>query len=156
MDETDLPFFNEVRNECREMLHDTTEFSLNDTVLWFKKNKPNYFTILLKNKRAGYFRTSIVHGKYFVGMDLHKSQRGKGLAKMLYSEFFKTIKEKEVYLLVKKKNKIAHHLYKSLDFVEIINGSLNIDKHSVLMKKNMNKKVLLTGGCGFVGHILFH
>ena len=152
MEESDLAFFNEVRNECREMLHDTTKFSLNDTVSWFRKNKPSYFTIFLKNERIGYFRTSIVNSNRFVGMDLHKSQRGKGLAKELYLEFFKTVKEKEIYLLVKSKNKIAHQLYKSLGFIEIIDSFLNIDKNSILMKKNMNKKVLLTGGCGFVGH----
>ena len=135
MKESDLIFFNEVRNECREMLHDTTEFSIDETISWFKNNKPDYFTIFLKNKRAGYFRTSIVKGKFFIGMDLHKSQRGKGLAKKLYLEFFDMMEEQETFLLVKKKNVIAYNLYKSLGFIEIINTSLNIDKDSVLMKK---------------------
>jgi|TARA_R110000772_G_C13301670_1_gene438978 hypothetical protein len=103
MKESDLIFFNEVRNECREMLHDTTEFSIDETISWFKNNKPDYFTIFLKNKRAGYFRTSIVKGKFFIGMDLHKSQRGKGLAKKLYLEFFDMMEEQETFLLVKKK-----------------------------------------------------
>tara|TARA_R110001592_G_scaffold110540_1_gene306903 strand:+ start:215 stop:550 length:336 start_codon:yes stop_codon:yes gene_type:complete len=103
MKESDLIFFNEVRNECREMLHDTTEFSIDETISWFKNNKPDYFTIFLKNKRAGYFRTSIVKGKFFIGMDLHKSQRGKGLAKKLYLQFFDMMKEQDTFLLVKKK-----------------------------------------------------
>ena len=106
MEESDLSFFNEVRNECREMLHDTTKFSLNDTVSWFKKNKPSYFTIFLKNERIGYFRTSIVNSNRFVGMDLHKSQRGKGLAKELYLEFFKTVKEKEALRALEEEAKV--------------------------------------------------
>ena len=70
-------------------------------------------------------------------MDLHKNERGKGYAKKLYNQFFKKIKNKEVYLLVKNKNIIAYNLYKSIGFVEILNSEINIDDNSILMKKNI-------------------
>jgi ribosomal protein S18 acetylase RimI-like enzyme len=135
MEIADIPFFNEVRNECRNMLHDTSYFFLEDSLEWFESNKPNYYTVFWGEERIGYFRTSIIKDLFFVGMDLHKNYRGKGLAKPLYNMFFKKIKHKHVYLLVKKKNKIAYNLYKSLGFIEIIDKEINIDKNSALMKK---------------------
>ena len=137
MKESDIPFFNEVRNECREMLHDTRYFDLESSLKWFKETKPEYFTIFLNNKRIGYFRTSYIKKIFFIGMDLHKNERGKGYAKKLYNQFFKKIKNKEVHLLVKNKNIIAYNLYKSIGFVEIYNSKINIDQNSVLMKKNI-------------------
>lgn len=133
----DVLFFNEVRNECRDMLHDTSFFTPEESLEWFKKTNPNYYTIFLENKKIGYFRTSVVNDMFFVGMDLHKDERGKGYAKRLYAQFFKTLRENIVYLLVKDKNKVAYNLYKSIGFVEISNDEINIDKDSVLMHKKI-------------------
>jgi len=135
----DVEFFNEVRNECREMLHDTTEFTLEESIKWFKETKPNFYIVKSGKQKIGYFRTSIENGLFFVGMDIHKNYRGSGLAFYLYLDFFEKIKNKtdKVNLLVKKKNTVAYNLYKKLGFIEKDEPLINIDNESFFMYKQL-------------------
>jgi hypothetical protein len=44
----DLPFLNEVRNECAEKyLHNSRKFSIEETISWFEETNPDYYIILL-------------------------------------------------------------------------------------------------------------
>lgn len=116
-----LPFLLEIRNECKEFLHDNREFNLLDCQKWFKEVIPEYFICLLDNDQVGYFRTSLwSRDSCFVGMDLHKDFRGRGYAKPLYYLFFIFLKEvcglSFVYLEVLESNSRALNLYKDLGF----------------------------------------
>ena len=125
--EEDLEFLNEVRNECREFLHDNREFTLEETKAWFKDTKKTrkdvkFFIIYFKDEickyNIGYFRTRRVsHDTWKVGMDLHKAMRGKGYARTAYNKLFKKFPEVRYWeLSVLGNNTRAYTLYRSLEF----------------------------------------
>ena len=136
-----ITFYNEVRNECRQFLHNPQEFSLEDSIKWFKETSPEFYIVQSEEHNIGYFRTSIIQDKLFIGLDIHKDYRGKGLATGLYEQFFIFLKEKkqvsEVYLMVKKFNYRAINLYLKLGFVQSFEHSLCSDNDSFLFKKNI-------------------
>ena len=116
----DVKFFNEVRNECCEWLHDPTKYSLEESQEWFKREKRDYYVLQAENENVGYFRTSLRDDEnktMFVGLDIHEHSRGLKLAEPAYYEFFQFIKKKfatrVVFLRVLKKNVRAKHLYGS-------------------------------------------
>ena len=55
---TDIPFFNTVRNECHQMLHNPQTYTLQESYKWFENNNNPFFIYQLENKPIGYFRTS--------------------------------------------------------------------------------------------------
>jgi len=122
----DLSFLNEVRNECCEKyLHDSTKFTLTETSLWFHKTQPMFWIITLDGERVGYFRTSNyskANKNIYIGGDLHKDFRGKGIAYEAYLKFipyiFKELDLHKVSLEVLETNGIAIRLYKKLGFIE--------------------------------------
>lgn len=122
----DLPFLNEVRNECCEKyLHDSTKYSLNDTIQWFYNTNPMFWIIKLDGQRVGYFRTSNyskVNKNIYIGGDLHKDYRGKGIAYNAYCKFipyiFKEFDLHKISLEVLETNGIAIKLYEKLGFIE--------------------------------------
>lgn len=124
--EEDLPSLLEIRNECREMLHDNREFTLDQTKIWFSNLSDNhkYWAIWdgSNNKLAGYFRLKYL-GNFpktvEIGMDLHKNYRGKGLAVVCYKQFFDILKESNIQRLklkVLSTNQVAFNLYLKLGF----------------------------------------
>lgn len=118
--ENDLEFLVEVRNECRHFLHNATEFSLEECKDWFKRTNPRFYVIENDKTRIGYFRTSEwQQDSCWVGGDLHKDYRGKGLMKAAYFELFEKLKHlnvKTVFLSVLSFNEVAFNLYKKLGF----------------------------------------
>jgi ribosomal protein S18 acetylase RimI-like enzyme len=148
---SDLEFFNKVRNECIEYLHDRNTYSLNETILWFKNKNPKYFILENNNEKIGYFRTSEENKEYFIGLDIQKKFRGMKFAVPAYNIFFNKINKKEVFLYVDQKNTRAYNLYKKLGFKKIKNLKIN-GISSIKMKYNLMKKIILTGSNGFVGH----
>jgi len=108
-----------------------------ESIKWFKETNPNFYTIKMNDEKIGYFRTSNENNLFFVGMDLHKSKRGLGLAKQLYYDFFEMIEEDDIYLLVKKQNKTAINLYKDIGFIEKEIEGFTIDTESFLMHKKL-------------------
>jgi len=120
----DLSFLNEVRNECAvEYLHDSRIFTLEETIKWFNEVKPVFWIIRLNGEKIGYFRTSnysLVDESIYVGADLHKDFRGKGLAYESYCKFlpflFNEFALNKIMLEVLNTNKRAISLYNKLGF----------------------------------------
>ena len=72
----DLPFLIEVRNECREFLHDDRVFTLTECERWFRETKPDFRVIRYRGERIGYFRVSNYNpddASIYIGADLHKT-----------------------------------------------------------------------------------
>jgi RimJ/RimL family protein N-acetyltransferase len=124
--ERDLPFLLEVRNGCRNLLHDDRVFTLEECRSWFRESRPEFQIIRYAGERIGYFRLSnrnLDQGSLYVGADLHERFRGRGLAKRAYEQFFSMLKGDAhvavVRLEVLSHNLVAHSLYKKLGFVEV-------------------------------------
>jgi RimJ/RimL family protein N-acetyltransferase len=123
--EADLPFLLEVRNECRNFLHDPRTFELEACRQWFRSNRPDFRVIRHGGERIGYFRLSqhdAAGRSVYVGADLHQSFRGRGLAKRAYEELFALLRAGREYDTVKLEvlshNTVAMGLYRRLGFVE--------------------------------------
>jgi RimJ/RimL family protein N-acetyltransferase len=121
----DLPFVVEIRNECREFLHDNRRFTLWECQQWFESAKPNFVIIWLNGERIGYFRLSKYDQKdcsILIGADLHESFRGRGLARKAYESFLPQLDERyprlKLKLEVLSHNNVAYSLYRKLGFVE--------------------------------------
>jgi RimJ/RimL family protein N-acetyltransferase len=121
----DLPFLIEVRNECRDQLHDNRVFTVEECEQWFRETNPDFRVIRYNGERIGYFRISHYdpsERSVYIGADLHKSFRGKHLAKRAYKEFLPRLNEllpiSVVRLEVLSHNRIARALYEKLGFVE--------------------------------------
>jgi len=96
--ESDIPLLIEIRNECaEEFLHDSSIFTKEESLKWFKETKPDYYAITLDGKMIGYFRVanySKKNGFLYLGADLHKDYRGQGLAYKSYLRFIPFLFEK--------------------------------------------------------------
>jgi RimJ/RimL family protein N-acetyltransferase len=122
----DLPFLVEVRNECRDLLHDNRMFTLDDCRAWFREKQPDFQVIRLDGERIGYFRLSNhdqVDASIYVGADLHRNYRGRGLARLAYEAFLPFLNDRYHVSMVKLEvlshNSAALRLYQKLGFVEI-------------------------------------
>jgi RimJ/RimL family protein N-acetyltransferase len=124
MQENDVPFFLEVRNECREYLDNDKKYTLNECSKWFWNKKLNVYIIEYNGHKIGYFRTSdenLKNKSIWVGADLHKDFRGKGLSKKMYMQFLDDLYEEgfDTFILnVLEINDRAINLYKKLGFKE--------------------------------------
>lgn len=119
----DLPFLVSVRNECRAMLHDDSEFTLAQAQQWFDSKHPRFYIATEGGKPIGYFRTSNweePNRRVYVGFDLHKDYRGKGLAQAAYRVFLRHLfvgcGMNKVSLEVLEHNERAMCLYQRLGF----------------------------------------
>jgi RimJ/RimL family protein N-acetyltransferase len=120
----DLSFLNEVRNECAaEYLHDSRTFTLEETINWYKNANPDFWIIWYNNERVGYFRTSNyskINKNIYVGADLHKDFRGRGLAYESYCKFipflFNKLDLHKISLEVLSTNQRAINLYDKIGF----------------------------------------
>jgi len=148
-------FLNSVRNECAEKyLHDSRTFSIQDSYKWFETTNPDYYLILYNDISIGYFRLSnhsIVNKNIYIGADLHKDWRGKGLAYESYCKFIPFIFEKydlnKITLEVLSTNLVAKNLYKKLGFIwegtkrkEIYKNGLYIDSEIMSMLREEYEK----------------
>jgi len=123
--EESLPFLIEVRNECRGFLHNDRAFSLTEAVAWFRAERPDFYLIRYRGETIGYFRLSRwrpAERSIYVGADLHRDFRGRGLAKAAYQVFLPWLKaERQIEvaeLEVLSHNTIAIRLYQTLGFEE--------------------------------------
>ena len=119
----DLAFLLEVRNECREFLHDDRIFDLDEATRWFCDQKPDFWLIYLNEARIGYFRIShhsSEHKRLYLGADLHQDYRGKGLGFLAWRNFLTFMFSKydvhKVGLEVLASNERAMNLYRKLGF----------------------------------------
>ena len=120
----DLSFVIAVRNECRAMLHDDTEFTLPQAEEWFDATHPRFYIASLDGAPIGYFRTSQwdeTNRRAYIGFDLHRDYRGKGLAQDAYAVFlrhmFDEIGMNKVTVEVLEHNHRAQRLYERIGFV---------------------------------------
>jgi UDP-glucuronate decarboxylase len=156
----DVPFYNKIRNECREYLHDQSYYTLEQSISWYENYKPKFLIAAINGVDVGYFRTSIVKGETYVGLDISHEYRGKGYAVPLYDEFLKFIFAEgsistgalargRVLLRVRSSNGRAIHLYEKVGFVKLIeayNKDIN-DMDIIMMYTNPNKKVDIVERC---------
>lgn len=134
----DLPFLNEVRNECAEKyLHNSRKFSIEETISWFEETNPDYYIILLNEIKIGYFRTSDYNTNsktIYIGCDLQKEYRNKNLGFLSYKKFisfvFNNYDVEEILLEVLETNIRAKKLYKNLGFKKIKNSEIKVMKES--------------------------
>lgn len=123
---SDLEFLCEVRNECApDYLHTSQTYTLKETKEWFEKTSPMFFLIERRDERVGYFRTSNYskeNRNIYIGADIHKDHRGKGLGYASYLIFvpylFETLDLNKISLEVLSTNEPAIKLYKKLGFVQ--------------------------------------
>jgi RimJ/RimL family protein N-acetyltransferase len=123
----DIEQINQIRNDSSEWLHDNTKFTLSQTLEWFNKNKPDWWSIVDDDNSAviGYFRLSNWSSKnknIYIGADIRPDFRGKGLGYRAYLSFMKFLFiERDLHkitLEVIESNNRAHGLYKKLGFIE--------------------------------------
>lgn len=125
----DLPFFSVVRNDCREFLHNNTEFSLEETQKWMSElpEGQKYYLIrkAIDGTPVGYFRTALlIYGDLQVGADLHRDYRRQGYAAAAYLEYFKMNPGKRFYLEVLATNLPAYCLYRKIGFTVYATGEI--------------------------------
>ena len=135
----DLIFFNRVRSQSREFLHDKSNYSLKQTEKWFKQLMWPYFIISIDGEKIGYFRTSNwKENSLYLGMDIDPKYRGNGYAIRAYTKMFDLLKKeykiKLVFLEVLESNLRAHHIYKKLGFREIESIRYDKNENSIKMK----------------------
>ena len=123
LQQSDLTFLLTVRNECRAMLHDDTEFTLAQAERWFNQKRPRFYIVTNDGAPIGYFRTSNwddTNRHVTVGCDLHADHRGKGHAQTAYRAFLRFLFERcgmnKVSLEVLEHNERARKLYQRLGF----------------------------------------
>lgn len=116
----DIEFFNKTRLESSKYLHESTDFTLEENIIWFTKNKPKYFILYNNNQDIGYFRTSKwTTNSVYIGLDIAKKHRGNGYARkgyMIMFEYLKNLGIITIFLEVLQTNKRALHIYESLGF----------------------------------------
>jgi RimJ/RimL family protein N-acetyltransferase len=149
----DLPFLIAVRNECREFLHDNRLFTLSECERWFHETKPDFRIIRYRGERIGYFRISnhdSTEASIYVGADLHKDFRGRGLARKAYQAFIPVLKQSFGVAMIKLEvlshNTVAHGLYKKLGFLEIGRKKAFTIRNDVPVDSIVMQKTLLGDG----------
>lgn len=138
---SDLRFFNKVRKQSSQYLHDSTNFTLEENINWFIKYDPIYFILSNDNQDIGYFRTSNWNNNtVYLGLDIAEEYRGKGYARKAYNLMFDYLKKQNIstiFLEVLQTNKRAIHIYESLGF-EITEIKQFKTTKSIKMKLNIN------------------
>lgn len=147
----DLKWLHAIRNdpETYKWLHRQHQFSLSETVAWFRQCRPFFWAVLLDEVPFGYFRTDKVdyaEGSIEIGMDIAAEFRGKGLAIPSYKKFINLLKSQgfQTFTLeVLEHNTRAIHLYEKLGFVFQSRYPYPVrgfaSSHSVLMKLTLDK-----------------
>lgn len=144
----DLSQVKQIRDMSLDYLDTQISFSLEDTQKWFVSEKPKWYVIEIRDKVAGYIRTSNyddVNKNLYIGLDLHPNFRGHGYAFQSYQLFMNWLRLNgylTVYLKVQISNFVAYNLYRKLGFLPIgiipnavIKRDVQVD--SVIMYKSL-------------------
>lgn len=123
----DLEWFHAIRNdpETYRWLHTQEAISWEDTLTWFREERPLFYVASVGDEPFGYFRTHHVDtskGSIEIGMDIALEYRGRGLARPAYEEFIKFLKSRlyrKFTLEVLSNNKRAIQLYEKLGFIAV-------------------------------------
>ena len=121
----DAMIVNSIRNQSCEYLHDDRTFTLEQTIVWLRDNKPDWYIIELGGRVVGYFRISNYsesNRNLYIGADIDESMRGMGIGYesylMMMEILFRERKLNKITLEVLDRNIRAHALYVKLGFVE--------------------------------------
>ena len=147
----DLIFLLEVRNDCRDMLHDDRKFTLEECEQWFRTTRPDFRIIRRDVEPIGYFRLSN-HDRgdasIYVGADLHSRFRGKGLGTEAYETFLPLVRDEfqvaTFRLEVLSHNTVAIQLYQKLGFVESRRETASVVRHGAVVDNIFMEKPALT------------
>jgi ribosomal-protein-alanine N-acetyltransferase len=121
----DLSQVKYIRDESLEFLDTQVSFSLEETQNWFNTQNPEWYVIEIRDRVAGYIRTSNhdhVNKNLYIGLDLHPNFRGHGYAFQSYQMFMEWLKMSgflSVFLKVQISNFVAYNLYRKLGFMPI-------------------------------------
>ena len=121
----DLSQVKYIRDESLEFLDTQVSFSLEETQNWFNTQNPEWYVIEIRDRVAGYIRTSNhdhVNKNLYIGLDLHPNFRGHGYAFQSYQMFMDWLKMSgylTVLLKVQISNYVAYNLYRKLGFMPI-------------------------------------
>ena len=121
----DLSQVKYIRDASLEFLDTQVSFSLKETQQWFETQNPLWYVIEIRDKVAGYIRTSNydnVNKNLYIGLDLHPNFRGHGYAFQSYQMFMDWLKMSgylTVLLKVQISNYVAYNLYRKLGFMPI-------------------------------------
>lgn len=123
MELSDLKFFNRVRSESVDYLHDKTNYTYGDNIIWFNNLEFPYFMFIIGDVPIGYFRTSNLddeNGTIYIGLDIASEHRGKGYAIKGYRALIAKLKDEygflKLQLEVLASNKRAINIYNKLGF----------------------------------------
>ena len=123
MELEDVPFFLDIRNECRDMLHDSGYYSLEEAFEWWPKKEGDYWVIRSGMFEIGYVRLSNLGTENVqVGMDIHVDFRNQGYGALAYYYLFIELLDrghKKCSLRVLKGNDRAIYLYQKLGFITL-------------------------------------
>jgi RimJ/RimL family protein N-acetyltransferase len=149
LEKNDLEFLNNVRNTtAKDYLHDSRTFTLEETISWFEKTKPDFWIIWEDNERIGYFRLSNyseTNKNIYIGADIQGNYRGKGLGYKSYIKFMPKLFEDlhKISLEVLSTNENAIKLYEKLGFIkegtkrdEILKNGKWVDSIIMSIKKD--------------------
>lgn len=121
--EEDLPFFLNIRNQVKNKLHDSREFTLKEAQEWLPTTSVQYWVISKDLIKVGYFRLARINDSLWqIGADIHPDFQRKGIATKAYPEFINQIVKKlnpvpsSLELWVLKSNVMAQSLYLKLGF----------------------------------------
>jgi ribosomal-protein-alanine N-acetyltransferase len=121
----DLSQVKYIRDESLDFLDTQVSFSLQETQHWFNTKNPLWYVIEIRDRVAGYIRTSNydnVNKNLYIGLDLHPNFRGHGYAFQSYQMFMDWLKMSgylTVLLKVQISNYVAYNLYRKLGFMPI-------------------------------------
>jgi RimJ/RimL family protein N-acetyltransferase len=126
MEEQELSWFLNIRNQVRQFLHNSDEFTLEECRKWFAETENLYFVVHIKSgetyQKCGYFRVRLLDtlGMAEIGMDLDPAFEGRNIAYSSYRKFGPFLRDNyKLYgftLRVRSDNTRAMRLYKKLNF----------------------------------------
>ena len=142
----DLKALKEIRDYSLDYLDTQISYTYEETCDWFSKTNHKWFTIEIREKVAGYIRTSDYvqsNKSFYIGLDLHPNFQGYGYAFQSYQMFLDRMKTQGYltsYLKVQITNYKAYNLYRKVGFLPvgiIPNAVIKEDKRvdSVIMYK---------------------
>ncbi len=121
----DVPSMKRIRDQCLEFIHNDTAYTIPQMYEWFLTKNVRYLSIFSGSQEnmIGYFRlNNFTKSSCWVGMDLAKEYRGKGIAAATYNVVLGVLNSygiNEFYLSVLQSNQHAVKLYKALGFVNL-------------------------------------
>lgn len=121
----DLKQLKEIRDYSLDYLDTQVSYTYEETCDWYTKTNPQWFAIEVRDKMAGYIRTSNydeANKSFYVGLDLHPNFQGYGYAFQSYQMFLDKMKTQgylTAYLKVQITNYKAYNLYRKLGFLPV-------------------------------------